>query len=159
MRRRCLVAWLLMVPALASAQTLVDKTRVIVAGHVIMDSDITVARQLRLLPPAITTDAGIQTELENRVLMLADIGATSLAAPTDAEVAARRAEWERSLGFGGSVPELLKDVHLSDGELTAWLRDDVRIQKYERDRFGREASPEAAMNRWILDLRRRAGLR
>jgi hypothetical protein len=153
------LAAMLLLPALAAAQTPVDKTRLIVAGRVIMDTDIRVALELELVSRLATTDAAVQTELENRHLMLAEIGTTSIAEPTDAEVAERRQQWERSLGPGGSPAERLAAVHMTEADLTAWLKDDVRIQKYLRDRFVRETNVPDAVNRWIQDLRRRAGLR
>jgi len=125
-----------------------------------MDSDIRVALELELVPRSVTTDAAVQAELENRLIMLAEIGASSsVAEPTDADVAERRQQWERALGPGGTPAERLAGEHMTEADLMAWLKDDVRIQKYLRERFIRETNAADAINRWILDLRRKAGLR
>jgi hypothetical protein len=149
----------LLAPAIAIAQTQIDQTRRIVAGRVIMGSDITAAQELQLVSPSLKTSDEVQVALENRLLKLAEIGTTALANPTPEEVTAFRQDWERSLGFGDSVPVRLARVHMSDAELIAWLTDDARIQKFQRNRFGRDPNPVAAVARWTQDLRKRAGLK
>jgi len=154
--------WVLMLvtaPALLSAQEPVDKTRRIITGHVIMDSDITAAQELQLVPPSVKSSDEVLIALENRLLKLVEIGNTALATPTEEEVTAFRQEWERSLGFGDPASARLAKVHMSEAELMAWLRDDARIQKFQRARFGRDPNPDAAVARWTQDLRRRAGLK
>jgi hypothetical protein len=41
----------------------------------------------------------------------------------------------------------------------AWLREDIRLEKYEQQRFGRDADPPKAIQSWIQGLRKRAGLK
>ena len=158
MRVRWILILALTTPALLSAQQ-VDQTRRILAGRVIMDTDITVAQELQLVPPSVKTSDEVLIALENRLLKLVEIGNTALATPTEEEVTAFRQEWERSLGFGDSVSARLAKVHMGEAELMAWLRDDARIQKFQRARFGRDQNPDAAVARWTQDLRKRAGLK
>jgi hypothetical protein len=158
--RRLLLVWLLIsaAPALAGAQAIVDSTRRIVAGRPILDSDIRIARELKLVAPSATTDEQILTELENRMLVLTEIGrVTTLTEPTADDVSARRQRW--ASGLGADPASRLAAVHMSEAELMTWLRDDLRIQKYEQQRFGREADPARAMGDWIVNLRKRAGLK
>src|SRR5215510_16008 len=117
----------LLAPSIAIAQTQIDQTRRIVAGRVIMESDINAAQELELVPASLKTSDEVQIALENRLLKLVEIGTTALANPTPEEVTAFREQWERSLGFGDPVSIRLARVHMSEAELMAWLRDDTRI--------------------------------
>lgn len=159
MRPRWILVLVLMTPVLLSAQAPVDQTRRIIQGRVIMDTDVNVALELQLVPPSVKTSDEVLTALENRLLKLTEIGITALATPTEEEVTTFRQEWERALGFGDPVSARLAKVHMSEAELMAWLREDARIQKFQRVRFGRDPNPEAAVARWTQDLRRRAGLK
>ena len=143
----------------AGAQTVVDGTLGTVNGQVIMRSDVRRARALKLVKIGDASDAAIQTELENRILVLAQIGRSAQPDPAVEEVKARRAAWEASLAPGAAPAALLAESGMTDAELVAWLRNDVRIQKYEQQLFGSQADPPAAIAKWILDLRRRAGLK
>src|SRR5262245_24759015 len=120
MRRLFLVLLVLIAaPALAGAQSMVDSTRRIVAGRPILDSDIRIARELKLLPASATTDDQILTELENRMLVITEIGrVTTLAEPAADEVTARRQQWESRLGADPKAR--LAQVHMSEDELMSW---------------------------------------
>ena len=158
MRPRWILMLVLMAPVLVSAQQ-VDQTKRILAGRVIMDTDITAALELQLVPPSLKTPDEVLIALENRLLKLVEIGNTALATPTEEEVTTFRQEWERALGSGDPVSARLAKVHMTEAELMAWLREDARIQKFQRVRFGRDPNPDAAVTRWTQDLRRRAGLK
>ena len=135
-----------------------DRTLVIVGGKVILASDVELARQLKLVAAADDSDAAILAALENRVLVLAEVSRALPPEPSSDELAARRRQWEQSLGPGVDVAARLAAAHMSEPALRAWLLDDLRIQKYEDQRFGRQADPAAARAAWIADLRHRAGL-
>jgi hypothetical protein len=143
----------------AGAQTVIDGTLGTVNGQVIMQSDVRQARALKLVRIGDGSDAAILTELENRILVLAQIGRSAQPDPTADEVRARRLEWEASLGSGASPAAQLARSGMEDADLAAWLRGDVRIQKYLQQLFSRQADPPAAISKWILDLRKRAGLK
>ena len=141
----------------AAAQIVVDSTVETIGGQVIMQSDIPVARTLKLVPLGDGSDDAILTALENRFLMLAEATRAPIGEPTAADVAAHRREWEQSLG--GDPTVLMKQVGMSERGLTAWLRDDVRIRQYETQLFAHRPDPEAEIANWIKELRRRAGLK
>jgi len=145
------------VPALAREQGVVDRTLSTVNGQVILQSDIRQIRLLKLLKTAGGPDEAIQNEFENRILMLAELGRTTTE-PTTEEKAERRRQWEASLGAGSAVAARLAEAGMSEAGLTAWLRDDVRLEKYLNQRFGNSPDPAGAIATWIQGLRRRAGL-
>jgi hypothetical protein len=146
-------------PARASAQTEVDRLLVRVNGSVITSSDVRQARALKLVPDT-SSDASTQRGLENRVLMIAEAGrSASPAIVSDADVAERRKAWEASLG--GDAATLLSTHGMNEGGLTAWLRDDLRVEQFLRQQFGAPGDPnrEKAEAQWLERLRQRAGLR
>jgi hypothetical protein len=159
MRYLAIVALIVGVLPSSRAQTLVDRTVSKVNGQIIMQSDVRRARQLKLVAPASPTDDATLVELENRLLVLAEIARASPAEPTADEIRARRQRWERTVGGAPAVPALLAEAHMTEAGLTAWMRDDVRIQKFLDLRFSRQADPAAEQQRWVNDLRRRAGLK
>jgi hypothetical protein len=140
-----------------AGQTEVDRTLVTFGGHAITTGDVRRARHLKLINVG-DIEAVILTALENRRLMLLEIGRIQQAPPTDAEKAARRREWLASLGSPADLPAKLAQVGMSEAMLDAWVADDVRISKYLEQRFSGAPNPDAATQRWIQDLRRRAGL-
>lgn len=122
-----------------------------VHGRIITQSDVRQARAARLVDD-VSSDAATKRALENRWLILAEITrAAPLPPPTDAELAARRAEWSAASGDPAS---------LSDAEIQAWLRDDLRIRAYLQRQFGMLAPGERdrARDEWIARLRQRASL-
>jgi len=147
----------LAVPAGARAQGVVDRTLSSVNGQVILQSDIRQIRLLKLLKTAGGPDDAIQNELENRILMLAELGRTT-GEPTAEEKAQRRRQWEASLGSGPPLAARLAEAGMSEAGLEGWLRDDVRLEKYLSQRFGNSPDPAGAISTWIQGLRRRSGL-
>ena len=154
------VAGLVAVGIPATAQVELDRIVSRVAGRLITLSDIRQARTLRLVDET-TSDEATQRALESRLLILHELSRGSAAPPPDREaVAARRAEWTASMGSDQAVPALLAQGGLSDGDLDAWFRDDVRIRAYLRRQFGRldDAERTEAMREWLGRLRQRAEL-
>jgi len=158
--RRLLIALVLLmsVPFAAEAQTLVDTTLRIVGGRAILTSDVRIAKELKLVPSSGGKDEEILTDLENRMLAVAFIDrAAGLTEPTPEEIAERRKLWESLIGSDAAAR--LAAVHYSEADLTAWLRDDLRLEKYAQQRFGRDADPVKARDTWIKELRKQAGLK
>ena len=146
----------------AAAQTVLDRVLSNVNGDVITQLDVRQARmlKLRLVNDVGGTDADILRGLENRRLVLAEVSHVALPAPSAADLAAHRRDWEQSVGAGADLPKLLDNAGLSDQGLTAWIRDDVRIQMYLSQRFGGvpDAERPAEITRWLATLREHAGL-
>jgi hypothetical protein len=139
-----------------SAQVEIDRTLQIVSGQAITTGDVRRTKLLKLVPGA-ATDAAVQTALENRLLMLLDIGSRQ-PAPSDADRDAARRAWEAALGPGPSLPERLAQAGTTDAAINAWFADEVRIQKYQTQRFSGAADVAVAIDNWVQTLRRRAGL-
>lgn len=160
LRRRLLLALFVVtcVPFAAEAQILVDTTKRIVGSRAILESDLRIVKELKLVPSFAGTEDEILTDYENRMLAVAFIDrVTALPEPAQEEVIERRKQWESALG--GDATARLAAVHYSEPELMTWLRDDIRLEKYEKQRFGREADPAKARNDWIRGLRKQAGLK
>jgi hypothetical protein len=164
MRRAMSVATVavLLVCTPALAQTVLDKVLSTVNGEVITQLDVRQARmlKLRLVTGPAESDEDVLRGLENRRLVRAEIAHVALPAPTAADVAAHRRDWESLLGPGADIPRLLDRAGLTESGLVAWLRDDVRIQAYLEQRFGglpaADRSTEVA--RYLVTLREHAGL-
>jgi hypothetical protein len=145
--------------AAVDAQAVIDRTlSVPVAGQVILESDIRQARLLHLVKTDLGNNDAIQMELENRLLILAELSRSRPPEPSAEEKAARRRTWEASFDPGVNIAERIKQSGMTDAGLDAWLSDDVKVEKYIRQRFGSVGDPAAAIERWLQGLRKRAGL-
>jgi hypothetical protein len=158
MRTWWLAGLVALAAAPAGAQTLIDRTVSRVNDQVIMASDVRHARTLRLVAAHVVTDEEILTELENRLLILAELARAGPPDPRLEDIAARRQRWEQLVG-PENVPRLLAETQMTTARLTAWFRDEERIQDYLEMRFSRLADPAAAQRQWLQELRRRAGLK
>jgi len=152
------IAWA--APARPQEQVEIDRTLQRIYGVVLMASDVRQARLLKLVPPSERGDAGIQTALENRLLVLHELSRVPLTPATDETVAARRKAWEATHQAGTDLPALMTRAGMSDKGLETWLRDDIRIEQYLDQRFGQlpDAQRTTRINDWIRSLRHRAGI-
>jgi hypothetical protein len=148
--------------AVTPAQTVLDKVLSNVNGDVITQLDVRQARmlKLRLVTATAESEADVLRGLENRRLVLAEVSHVTLPAPAAGDLAARRRDWEASVGAGAGLPQLLDRAGLSETGLQSWLRDDVRIQLYLAQRFGGvpDGDRPAEIARWVATLREHAGL-
>jgi hypothetical protein len=145
----------------ALAQTELDRIVARVDNRIITQSDVRQARALRLVSD-IGSDDAARRALENRLLMLAEVARSAPLAPTtDAELAARRTEWEAGIGGGGAAASRLAADGMSVKALEAWLQDDLRIQAHLNRQFGGIPEPDRqrVIGEWTARLRQRAGLR
>jgi hypothetical protein len=163
MRRVALAVVLVLLGASpAPAQTVLDKVLSNVNGDVVTQLDVRQARmlKLRLVTAPAEMDADVLRGLENRRLVLAEVNHVTLAPPNAADIAARRRNWQSSLGASGDLGPVLDRAGLSEDGLNAWLRDDVRIEAYLGQRFGGvpEVDRPSEIARWLATLREHAGL-
>lgn len=143
----------------ASAQVELDRIVSRVSGTPITRSDVRQARQLKLIPETENDDAALRG-LENRLLILAELArAAPLDPVTDAELSARRREWEGALG-STNVAGALADNGMNEAALQSWLRDDCRIRAYLKRQFSALPEPDRvrATADWLARLRQRGGL-
>ena len=147
----------------APAQTVLDKVLSNVNGDVVTQLDVRQARmlKLRLVTGPADADAEVLRGLENRRLVLAEVNHVTLPPPTASDIAARRRDWQASLGGASAdLNSLLDHAGLNEQGITSWLRDDVRIESYLGQRFGGvpDAERPAEIARWLATLREHAGL-
>jgi hypothetical protein len=126
-------------PAQTSAPAPVTIDRIVarVGEDIVQSLDVRQARLLRLFGPTVSTDTDVLDHLIVRRLQLADVSHYPAAEPTTEDLAARRAAWVATLEVhdAAAVASQLKDAGMSEAELTAWFRDDARIEEVERQRF------------------------
>lgn len=131
--------------ALAVQSLTLDRLVAVVNGQPIMLSDLRAARAMELVPDARTLDqAALLERLIVRELMRAEVDRFSTAPPDADELDARLAQVARRLGSdnGGAPPgDALAPLGLSQGRLRAWIEDDLRIERYLRQRFDAAAQP------------------
>jgi hypothetical protein len=144
-------------PTASRAQEL-DRLLVRVNGAVLMSSDVRQARALKLVAET-GSDESTQRALENRLLMLGEVGRGAPVSVSDDELNARRQRWASSVGPDAEAQ--LARHGMNRAALDAWLRDDARIEAYVRQTFGDPADPAKArsVSAWVDRLRQRAGLR
>ena len=117
------------------------------------------SRALKLAGNA-QSDQDVQTELENRLLILREIARATVAEPEPERVSSRRKDWTACWPAGTDVAAMLSKNGMSEQALDGWCRDDVRIAAYLEQRFGASSDDgrEARIASWIRDLRQRANL-
>lgn len=140
------------------AQVEIDRIVSRAGGRIITLSDIRQVRLLKLVAD-VSSDESTRRELENRWLVLSELArAVPVAAPGDAEIAAHRDEWRRSLGPDADA--LVRRAGMTEADLEAWLRDDLRARAFLGRQFGMlgDNDRQRATADWIARLRQRAQL-
>ena len=147
---------IVLVCASLSAQTVLDQVLVRFGGEIVTQLDVRQARMLKLVTVATDTDQAYVDALVNRRLILAELRRMPPAEPAAEAVDLQRRQWERAVGAGGTLTEVLERAGMTEAGLRGWLRDDVRIQTYVDERFGGRANEVAS---WLAALRQRAAIR
>ncbi len=159
-RALCLALALCLLAIPASAET-IDRALAVVAGQLILLSDVTAASQLGLVLPDPTADpiGSVLAKLVDRELVLAEVERYAPPEPTaeavDREIAAVRARFPSDQAFEATLTKTGYDV----AHLRETLRQNLRIRAYLDQRFtiaGREEQRQALVDDWIAGLRRRA---
>lgn len=146
--------------AAQGAQFEVDRIVSRVDGRIITQSDIRQARTLHLVEDTASEEA-TRRALENRLLVLNELKRAAPLPPVgDEDLRARRGEWTAALGPGADAGALLRQGVMSEPDLDAWMRDDLRIRAYLRRQFGMltESERPRAIADWMARLRQRADL-
>lgn len=136
-----LVVGLVALPAVGRAQSTapvtLDQIVARVDSDVIQSLEVRQVRILKLLGPAVLTDADALDGLITRRLELADVARYQVAEPTAADLAGRRQRWQATLNLRSpdDLTGLLHDAGMSEARLAAWFRDDARLEAIENQRF------------------------
>jgi hypothetical protein len=148
-------------PAAAQSET-IDRVLAVVAGRLIMLSDVTASRELGLVrAQASDVDPvrAVLLKLIDRELMVSEVDRYAPPEPSvdvlDRETAAVRARFESSAAFEAALARSgLDAAHLRER-----LRQDLRIRAYQDQRFASADARRASLiDDWVAGLRRRADL-
>lgn len=158
------VVFLLIGLAVASAARaeILDRVLAVVAGRLIMLSDVTAARDLQLVPPGIGEAdpvRGVLTKLIDRELVLVEVDRYAPPEPTadavDREVQRVRARFASQ----AELDAALARSGLTVQDLRETLRRDLRMRAYLDQRFAASGDRrQAVVDEWVAGLRRRGDI-
>ena len=119
---------------LAQSPAIVDRTLAIVGGRAITLSDARTALALGLIDGE-DVDAGVVRRLVDRDLMLREADRYEPPEPTAERVEARLEEIRARAGGDAALRQVLEAGGFTGARLEAWVRDDLRVAAYVRQRF------------------------
>lgn len=134
-----LLAWCL--AGVAQAQV-IDRVMAVVNGAVITQSDVEAVRRFGLLQAAPAAD--LVERLIDRRLTVAEVNRYAPPEPASALVDARLSDVRRRFASGEAFARALAEVGLSEDQMRGFVRDDLRIEAYVRQRFGAAYQPPDA---------------
>jgi hypothetical protein len=146
------LAGLLAAPV-SSGGEIIDRVVAVVAGDLILQSDVVAARDLGLVPSASASDVHQQVlaRLIDRALMLAEVNRYAPpepeAAAVDRELQTVRARFPSAEAFAATLARL----GIGDEHLRGTLRDDLRIRAYLDQRFAVTPASEDALGRYYRE--------
>jgi hypothetical protein len=152
----CSIVWLV-ISGGARAET-IDRVLAVVAGRLIMLSDVTAARDLRLVPPGGGADPvrEVLTRLIDRELVLVEVDRYAPSEPTadavDREVQRVRARFASEADLDAALAR----SGIDEKHLRETLRQDLRMRAYLDQRFAAASDRRpAVVEEWMAGLRRR----
>lgn len=155
-----LAIWLGVAAGAARAE-IIDRILAVVGGQPVTLSDVTAARQFKLIEaPAGTVDPVAYTleRLIDRTLMLDEVDRFQPPEPDPIEITNRVDALARAAGSAAAFDKALALTGTTREQLRRHIRDDLRMATYLNQRFGSTdpAARTSAIAAWISDLRRRA---
>jgi hypothetical protein len=159
--RAALVLICLAVASAARAEIL-DRVLAVVAGRLIMLSDVTAARDLRIVPPAAGEADPIRdvlTKLIDRELVLVEVDRYAPPEPTADEVDREVQRVRARFASQAELDAALARSGLSVQDLRETLRRDLRMRAYLDRRFAAAGDRrQAVVDEWLAGLRRRGDI-
>ena len=155
----CLCVWLLALPASTAVRAeTIDRVLAVAAGHVIMLSDVTAARDFGWVTPDPSSDPvrEVLSKLIDRELVLAEVDRYAPPEPSDEavdrEVATARARFPSASAYQAALAR----TGIDEKHLHETVRQNLRIRAYQDQRFT-PANPrrQALIDEWVAGLRRR----
>jgi hypothetical protein len=141
---------------------IIDRVLAVVAGDVIMLSDVTAARELGLVSPRPTSDPvrEVLSRLIDRSLILAEVDRYAPPEPSLSAIADALRTVRARFVTAEAYERALSRVGLDEKHLTEFLRQNLRITAYLDQRFAADASDErqTRIDEWLEGLRRRADI-
>ena len=123
---------------------LIDRVLAVVVGDPITLSDVTAAIRLGLVPAPAGGEDRVQvalTALIERQLQLIEVNRYVPPEPSAAQVEAGLAQVRARFESPAAFESAMRDTGVSEPQLRARVRDDVRIATYLRQRFGGSYQP------------------
>ena len=153
-----LLGW--MASAVLRADEIIDRVVAVVAGDIILLSDVRAARELALVEPGdgADPDRDTLTRLIDRALMLAEVDRYAPPPPSEEAVTAALAAVRARSDSPGQFDQTLRRVGLEEIHLREILRENLRIQSYLERRFPADTDVRRGelVTEWLDGLRRRA---
>jgi len=138
---------------LAAADEIIDRVLAVVAGELIMLSDVTGARDLGLIAPGAAPDPTreILSRLIDRALILAEVERYAPPEPSadavDDELQHVRSRFPTSQAFGAALAR----AGIDETHLRGTLREDLRIRAYSDQRFTQVPPSDEDLVRYYSD--------
>ncbi len=140
---RCLLVLALLVGGPLRAQ-IIDRVLAVVVGAPITLSDVTAAIRLGFAPTPATGDDQVQvalTALIERQLALIEVNRYVPPEPSAAQIEAGLAQVRGRFDSQAAFEAALRETGVSEVQLRARVRDDLRLETYLRQRFGASYQP------------------
>ena len=145
------IAAALVLPAGMAGAQIIDRILAVVDGVIIMQSDVTMAMRLGLVPARSPADPTAQTldALIERRLILEEVDRYAPPDPADADV-------DRHLAgirgrAGSRFDTILLESGISLDQLRRHVRDDLRLEAYLLQRFGAMQPTDDEIAQWYRD--------
>ncbi|MEZ5286259.1 MAG: hypothetical protein R2712_15910 [Vicinamibacterales bacterium] len=136
---------------------MLDRTLAIVSGRAITLSDARTALALGLVEGDAVNRELVQ-RLADRELMLRETDRYDPPEPADDRIEAGVAAARQRAGGEDALARILDDGGFTMDRLRAWVRNDLRVEAYLRQRFVADARRDDLIADWISDLRRRGAV-
>jgi len=126
-----------------SAQQVVDRVLAVVGSSVITASDVRATIELDLLPPAGPAESGrtVLDRLVERELMRLEVVRFTSIEPADEAIAERLATVEGAFPSREQYLDTLSRLGMTESRVVAFVRNDLMIEDYVRQRFAAAAQP------------------
>ena len=135
----------------------IDRVLAVVAGQVILLTDVSAARELGLQPVQGSDPVrAVLSKLIDRQLMLVEVDRYSPPEPTAASIDQAAAEVRARFATGEAYEAELARCGIDEQHLRETLRQDLRIRAYLEQRFpAADPRRESLIEEWVASLRRR----
>ena len=148
--------------AAARADEVIDRVFAVVAGDLIMQSDVRAARELGLVTPgnAADPDGAVLAQLIDRALILDEVERYAPPEPSAEALDRAFADVQARFSSAEAFAAALNRAGFDERQLRGILRQNLRIKTYLDQRFSGETPErgEAIVAAWVAGLRSRAAI-
>jgi hypothetical protein len=155
-----LIVIVAILPRAAGADEVIDRVLAVVAGDLIMQSDLRAARELGLVTPAagVDPDRSVLSQLIDRSLILDEVERYAPPEPTAEAIDRAFRDVRTRFASNEAFTAALARVGFDEKHLRAILRQNLRIRSYLGQRFAGETPErtEVVIAAWVAGLRARS---